>query len=146
MRDLRASPVLDPSRLIDEILKKSRTIAVVGLSTDPLKASARVASYLQHAGYRIIPVHPTADTLLGERVYRSVVEIAEPVDLVDVFRPAAECPAIARQAVTVDARALWLQSGIVSEEAAKIAREAGLRVVMDRCAMTEHLQRGTRYA
>lgn len=132
--------------VIDRILRSARTIAVVGLSTDPTKASARVASYLQHAGYRIVPVHPTADTLLGERVYRSVAEIGTPVDVVNVFRPAAECPAIARQAVEIEAKALWLQSGIVSDEAAATARAAGLEVVMDRCLMVEHLQRGERIA
>lgn len=140
----QSSPDVSLVATIDEILRTVRTVAVVGLSTDPIKASARVASYLQHAGYRIIPVHPTADTLLGERVYRSVVTIEEPVDLVNVFRPAAECPDIARQAVTIGARALWLQSGIVSEEAAEVARAGGLSVVVDRCIMVEHLQRGPR--
>lgn len=132
--------------VIDELLHTARIFAIVGLSTDPLKASARVASYLQHAGYRIIPVHPTADVLLGERVYRSVAQIREPVDVVDVFRPAAECPEIARQAVEIEAKALWLQSGIISPEAAAIAKAGGLQVVMDRCAMVEHLQREERFA
>ena len=144
---MTSGPASPPSGdVIDDILRTARTVAVVGLSTDPLKASARVASYLQHAGYRIVPVHPTATTLLGERVYRSLTEIGEPIDLVDVFRPAEECAEIARQAVQIEAKALWLQSGIINETAATLARAAGLRVVMDRCTMVEHLQRAERWA
>lgn len=116
----------------------ARTIAVVGLSTDPTKPSARVAAYLQRAGYRIYPVHPTADTLLGEQVYRSVTEIPAPIDVVEVFRPADEAPEWARQAVAAGAGLLWLQSGIVNEAAARLARAGGVEVVMDRCAMVEH--------
>jgi uncharacterized protein len=126
---------------ITRILRGAKTVAVVGLSSDPTKPSAYVAEYLQRAGYRIIPVNPTADRLLGEPVYPSLADVKEPVDLVDVFRPPAACPEVARQAVAMGAKALWLQSGIISEEAAEIARKGGLEVVMDRCTMVEHRRR-----
>lgn len=117
----------------EEILGQARTIAVVGLSRDPEKAAHGVPASLQAHGFRIIPVHPTANELLGEKAYRSLEEIPEPVDLVDVFRPSAEAPAIARSAVAIGAKALWLQQGIVSAEARKIAEEGGLEYVEDRC-------------
>ncbi|MFD6069742.1 CoA-binding protein, partial [Amycolatopsis lurida] len=116
-----------------EILAGSKTIAVVGLSRDPAKASHGVAAVLQAHGFRIIPVHPSADELLGEKVYRSLTDIPEPVDLVDVFRPAEDTPPIAEQAVAIGAKALWLQQGIVSAESRRIAEEGGLAYVEDRC-------------
>jgi len=116
-----------------EVLERAGTVAVVGCSTDPAKAAHRIPRDLQEAGYRVIPVHPSADEILGERVYRSLTDIGEPVDLVDVFRPAAEAPGIARQAVQIGAKALWLQLGIRSQEARQIATEAGLDYVEDRC-------------
>ncbi len=115
------------------ILEQAGTVAVVGCSTNPGKAAHRIPQQLQEAGYRIIPVHPSADEILGERVYRSLADIPEHVDLVDVFRPAPEAPGIARQAVQMGADALWLQLGIRSQEAREIAREAGLDYVEDRC-------------
>ena len=117
----------------EEILGQARTIAVVGLSSDPEKAAHGVPASLQAHGFRIIPVHPNATELLGEKVYRSLEDIPEPVDLVDVFRPSGEAPAIARSAVAIGAKALWLQQGIVSAEARKIAEEGGLEYVEDRC-------------
>jgi predicted CoA-binding protein len=114
-------------------LAAANTIAVVGLSRNPAKAAHAVPANLQAAGFRIIPVHPSADELLGEKVYRSLTDIPEPVDLVDVFRPAAEAPGIAREAVAIGANTLWLQQGIVSPEARRIATEAGLDYVEDRC-------------
>jgi len=119
--------------LAERALAEANTIAVVGLSRDPSKAAHAVPASLQAAGFRIIPVHPSADRLLGEKVYRSLAEIPEPVDLVDVFRPAAEAPAIAEEAVRIGAKTLWLQQGIVSPEARRIATEAGLTYVEDRC-------------
>ncbi|MBE1576658.1 CoA-binding protein [Amycolatopsis sp. WAC 01375] len=116
-----------------EILAGSKTIAVVGLSRDPAKASHGVAAVLQAHGFRIIPVHPSADELLGEKVYRSLTDIPEPVDLVDVFRPSEDTPPIAEQAVAIGAKALWLQQGIVSAESRRIAEEGGLAYVEDRC-------------
>ncbi len=117
----------------EEILASARTIAVVGLSRDPDKAAHGVPAVLQAHGFRIIPVHPSATELLGEKVYRSLADIPEPVDLVDVFRPAAEAPGIAEQAVAIGAKALWLQQGIVSPEARRIAEGGGLEYVEDRC-------------
>lgn len=116
-----------------EVLERAGTVAVVGCSTNPSKAAHRIPRDLQAAGYRVIPVHPSADEILGERVYRSLTELSEPVDLVDVFRPAVEAPGIARQAVQIGAKALWLQLGIRSPEARAIATEAGLEYVEDRC-------------
>ena len=127
----------DPS-LEARILRESRTIAVVGLSADPDKPSHEVAAYLQSRGYRIVPVNPKGGTILGEAVWPDLASIPFPVDVVDVFRPPAACPEVARQAVAIGARFLWLQLGIVSEEAARIAREGGLGVVMDRCMLIEH--------
>ncbi|MFI5608303.1 CoA-binding protein [Amycolatopsis sp. NPDC051903] len=117
----------------EEILANATTIAVVGLSRDPAKAAHGVPATLQAHGFRIIPVHPSATELLGEKVYRSLKDIPEPVDLVDVFRPAAEAPGIAADAVAIGAKALWLQQGIVSAEARRIAEEGGLEYVEDRC-------------
>jgi uncharacterized protein len=117
----------------DEILQKTTTIAIVGASRDPNKAGGSVPAGLQQRGFRIIPINPFADTLFGERVYRKLSEVPVPIDLVDVFRPAADAPEIARQAVAVGAKALWLQLDIRSEEARRIAEAAGLDYVEDEC-------------
>ncbi|HEY3708593.1 MAG TPA: CoA-binding protein [Amycolatopsis sp.] len=117
----------------EEILASANTIAVVGLSRDPAKAAHGVPATLQAHGFRIIPVHPSATELLGEKVYRSLKDIPEPVDLVDVFRPSPEAAGIAADAVAIGAKALWLQQGIVSAEARRIAEDAGLEYVEDRC-------------
>jgi predicted CoA-binding protein len=116
-----------------EILERTMTIAVVGASRDPNKAGGSVPAGLQARGFRIIPINPFADTLFGERVYRSLSEVPVKIDLVDVFRPAADAPEIARQAVAVGAKALWLQLDIRSEEARWIAEAAGLDYVEDEC-------------
>jgi predicted CoA-binding protein len=120
------------------ILREARTIAVVGLSADLEKPSHEVAAYLQAQGYRIIPVNPRGGVILGETVYANLRAVPEPVDLVDVFRPAEACLEVAREAVAVRAKVLWLQLGIVNDEAAALARAAGLAVVMDRCTLREH--------
>jgi predicted CoA-binding protein len=104
-----------------EILEASTVIAVVGASRDPYKAGGSVPVGLQQRGFRIIPINPHADTLFGERVYRSLAEVPEKIDLVDVFRPAADAPEIAKQAVAIGAKALWLQLDIRSDEARRIA-------------------------
>lgn len=114
------------------------TIATVGASTDPDKPAHSVPAYLIEQGYRIIPVNPFADEVLGIATVDSLDEIDEPVDLVQVFRPADEAPDIARQAVAIGAKALWLQLGIESDEAAEIAEAAGLTVVMNACMMAVH--------
>jgi predicted CoA-binding protein len=121
-------PPLDEIR---RIYAESRVIAVVGASPDPSKTSHVVASYLQDVGYRIVPVNPHRDKVLGEVSYPMLVDIPEPVDVVEVFRAPEEAPKIARQAAAIGAKVLWLQVGIVSEEAARIAQEAGLVFVSD---------------
>ena len=127
----------DPD-VIREILARSRTIAMVGLSADRQKASFFVASYLRYEGYRIIPVNPRGGEILGERVYPDLRSIPDPVDLVDVFRPASECMAIVEQAIAVGAKAVWTQLRIIDFEAAEKALAAGLKVVMDKCVKMEH--------
>ena len=127
----------DPT-VIRRLLATARTVAIVGMSADPQRASAFVAGYLQHEGYRIIPVNPRGGRVLGETIYPDLASIPGPVDIVDVFRPPAEAAGFARQAVAIGARALWLQLRIVSLEAAEIARAGGLDVVMDRCVKMEH--------
>lgn len=143
MREPRPGRGLPPEvreQLLD-IYRTARTIAVVGASGDPSKPANEIPAYLQSQGYRIVPVNPRGGVLFGERAYRSLEEVAAAgldIDVVDVFRPADEAPAIARQAVALGARVLWLQYGIESEEAATIAAEGGLRVVMNRCMGVMH--------
>ncbi len=121
------------SRTSSEILESATTIAVVGASRDPVKAGGSVPEGLQRRGFRIIPINPFADRLFGERVYRTLREVPEKIDLVDVFRPAADAPDIARQAAEVGAKALWLQLDIRSDEARRIAEDAGMEYVEDEC-------------
>ena len=116
-----------------EVLASAKTIAVVGASRDPRKAGGSVPEGLQRRGFRIIPINPFADELFGERVYRTLADVPEKVDLVDVFRPAADAPEIARQAVAIGAKALWLQEDIRSEEARQIAEAGGLEYIEDEC-------------
>ena len=125
-----------------KVLRRSRVIAVVGISRYRHKEAGRVPMQMQMAGYRIIPVNPHADVLLGEKVYRSLGEVPEPVDLVNVFRPSAETPAVVRQAVAIGAKAVWLQLGISSDEARRIAEEAGLDYVENRCIAVEMARHG----
>ena len=123
---------------IQKILYHSRTIAIVGLSAERQKASYFVGSYLRSAGYRIIPVNPRAETILGEKCSPNLSSIPEPVDLVDIFRPAAACLPIVEEAIACKAKAVWLQLKIINEEAAALARQAGLLAVMDLCVKMEH--------
>jgi len=128
---------------IKSILESYRTVAVVGLPRDPDKAGYRVAQYLQSVGYSIIPVNPFADEVLGEKSYKSLLDVPETIEVVDIFRPAEDVPAIVDEAIQLKKRVgspkvVWMQLGIVNEEAARMAREAGFTVVMDRCMMREH--------
>lgn len=128
----------------DEIrrwLESSKTIAVVGLSSSPMRPSHGVAEYLQRAGYRIIPVNPHEERVLGERAVARLEDIAEKVDIVDVFRRPEFVAEVAESAMAIGAKALWLQEGVIDEDAAKRARAAGLFVVMDRCIFKEHAKR-----
>lgn len=124
-------------RAAKQILADAAVIAVVGASRDPFKAAHRVPLEMQRHGWRIIPVNPTADKLFGEPVYRSLADIPHPVDLVNVFRPSDEAADVVRQAVAIGAPAVWLQLGITSPEARRIAAEAGIDYVEDRCIAVE---------
>ena len=127
--------------VVAEILRGARTIAVVGLSSNPMRASHGVAEYLKNAGYRIIPVNPNETEVLGEKSYARLEDVPEPVDIVDVFRRAEEVPAVAESAIGIGAKVLWMQLGIENAEAAERARAAGLVVVEDACLLVEHKRR-----
>jgi predicted CoA-binding protein len=123
------SPVSDST--LKKLLTELHTIAVVGISTNPNKDSHMVAVYLKEHGYRVIPVNPGADEILGEKCYPDLLSVSEPVDIVDVFRRPEFLPEIAEQAVAIHAKVLWMQKGISNEEAAQIARQGGLTVIKD---------------
>ena len=127
----------DPTT-IRATLNAARTIAIVGLSKDPLRPSSFIGYYLKRHGYRIVPVNPREPQILGEKSYPSLKDIPFPVDVVDVFRRPDAVPDIARDAVAIGAKALWLQFGVISPEGARIAEQGGLAVVMDRCMKVEH--------
>lgn len=127
----------DPAA-IDRILNDCRTIAVVGLSSDAWRPSNGVAAYMQRAGYRVIPVNPNETEVLGEKAYRSVFEVPDKIELVNIFRRPEEAGAAVDQAIAIGARAVWLQEGVIDQAAAQRASEAGLLVVMDRCWLKEH--------
>ena len=120
------------------MLRSARTVAIVGLSPDELRASNFIGFYLRRHGYRVVPVNPKEKEILGETSYPSLSEIPFPVDVVDVFRRPDAVPGIARDAVAIGAKTLWLQFGVISPEGARIAEEGGLPVVMDRCMKIEH--------
>lgn len=124
--------------VIERLVHESRTVAVVGLSANPGRPSHGVARYLRRSGLRILPVNPNLTSWEGLPAYASLADLAEPVDIVDVFRRPEHVPAIARDAVAIGASALWLQLGVLSDEGAAIAAEGGLDVVMDRCLAVEH--------
>lgn len=123
---------------IAELLRTSKTIAVVGLSSNRFRPSYGVAEYMQEAGYRIIPVNPAESEVLGEKCYASLSDVPEKVDIVDVFRRPEFVPGIVDEAIAAGAKAVWMQEGVVHEEAAEKARKAGLFVVMDRCILKDH--------
>jgi predicted CoA-binding protein len=125
---------------IPELLRGSRTIAVVGLSSKKFRPSFGVAEYMQAHGYRIIPVNPNETEVLGEKSYTRLEDIPEHIDIVDIFRRSEFVPSIVEAAIHKGARAVWMQEGIVHEAAAQQAREAGLVVVMDRCILKEHMR------
>jgi predicted CoA-binding protein len=122
----------------ENMLRNARTIAVVGLSSRRTRPSYGVSEYMQSRGYRVIPVNPNEAEVLGERSYATLDEVPVPVDIVDVFRRSDCVPEIVDAAIRIGAKGLWLQEGVVHEEAAKRARDAGLEVVMDRCILKEH--------
>jgi predicted CoA-binding protein len=144
-----ASPSLDANRVpapvagdpISQILKTSRTIAVVGLSSRRHRPSYGVAEYLQSAGYRIVPVNPGETEVLGEKCYARLEEVPERVDIVNIFRRSELVPEIVESAIPIGARAVWMQEGVIHHEAAERARRAGLIAVMNTCILKEHIKR-----
>jgi predicted CoA-binding protein len=126
---------------VTEMLKNSRTIAVVGLSGRHFRPSHGVAEYLQSTGYRIIPVNPHEKEVLGEKSYARLEDIPERVDIVDIFRRSEFVPGIVESAIRIGARAVWMQEGVIDSEAAERARSAGLFVVMNACILKEHIKR-----
>lgn len=124
--------------VIAELLASARVIAVVGLSSKKHRPSYGVSEYMQRAGYRIIPVNPNEESVLGEKAYPSLETVPEKVDIVNIFRRSEFVPEIVEQAIRAGVKAIWMQEGVVHEEAAERARQAGLTVVMDRCILKEH--------
>ncbi|HKV25702.1 MAG TPA: CoA-binding protein [Candidatus Acidoferrum sp.] len=129
-----ADPILD-------ILKKYKTIAVVGLSSNPARPSYEVSAYMQSKGYRIIPVNPNATEVLGEKSYARLEDVPEKIDIVDIFRKAEDVPPVVESAILMGAKVAWMQLGIINEEAAEKARKAGLIVIEDACIFVEHRRR-----
>lgn len=130
-----------PTHVIDTVLEESQSVAVVGMSTDETKYAYAIPTFLQAAGFTVIPIHPTASEIAGVAAYASLGDLPEPVDVVQVFRPPEEAPAIAAAAVAIGAKALWLQKDLTSIEARHIAHEAGLLYVEDRCMGVEAARR-----
>ena len=126
---------------IGELLKRTKTIAVVGLSDSPLRPSYGVSAYMQTQGYRIIPINPSIKGSLGEKAVATLADVPEKIDMVDVFRRSEFVPEIVDEAIRLKVPAIWLQEGVIHEEAAEKARRAGITVVMDRCVLKEHRAR-----
>jgi len=126
---------------VAQILRSAKTIAVVGLSSNPMRASNDVAAYLKSVGYRIIPVNPNEREVLGEKAYARLEEVPEPVDIVDVFRKSADVPPAVDGAIAIKAKVVWMQLGIENAEGAEKARKAGLLVVENACMLVEHKRR-----
>jgi len=132
---LSSSPQSDP---ITDLLQRSKTIAVVGLSCNPLRPSHGVSAYMQSHGYRIVPVNPNIDECLGQKAYRSLLEVPEKIDIVNIFRRSEFVEEVVDQAIKLKVPAVWMQEEVIHEKAAANARQAGIFVVMDRCILKEH--------
>ena len=126
---------------IHDILRDAKTIAVVGLSSSPLRPSYGVAAYMQHHGYRIIPVNPTIKGALGEKAYANLSAVPEKIDIVDVFRRSEAVPEVVDEAIKLKVPVIWMQEDVIHEQAAQKARKAGITVIMDRCILKEHRAR-----
>jgi uncharacterized protein len=135
---MASSSQTDP---VTELLKRAKTIAVVGLSDNPLRPSHGVSAYMQSHGYRIIPVNPQIESCLGEKAYASLLEVPEKIDIVDIFRRPEFVEEVVDQAIRIKAPAIWMQEDVIHENAAEKARKAGMFVVMDRCILKEHRAR-----
>jgi predicted CoA-binding protein len=127
--------------LITKILKESKTIAVVGLSSNPMRPSFGVTEYMQRVGYRIIPVNPMEKEVLGERSYARLEDVTEKIDIVDIFRRSEDVPPVVESAIRIGAKIVWMQQGIENAEAAEKARAAGMIAVEDACILVEHRRR-----
>jgi predicted CoA-binding protein len=131
-------PQSDP---ITELLQRAKTIAVVGLSDTPTRASHGVSAYMQSHGYRIIPVNPNIESALGQKAYGSLLDVPGPIDIVNIFRRPEFVEEVVDQAIQMKVPAIWMQEEVIHEKAAEKARQAGIFVVMDRCILQEHLKR-----
>ncbi|MFL6436719.1 MAG: CoA-binding protein [Terriglobales bacterium] len=131
-----------PQDEIGELLLRAKTIAVVGLSSDPMRPSFGVSQYMQRKGYRVIPVNPNESSVLGEKAYDNLADVPETIHIADVFRRSEFVPALVDEVIRLKIPALWLQEGVVHQAAAKKARDAGVIVIMDRCILKEHRARG----
>jgi predicted CoA-binding protein len=131
-------PQLGP---VAELLKRAKTIAVVGISNDPLRPSNGVSAYMQSQGYRIIPVNPRIESCLGEKAYASLLDVPQKIDIVNIFRRPEFVEEVVDQAIRLKVPAIWMQEGVIHEKAAEKARKAGIFVVMDRCILQEHRAR-----
>ena len=127
-------------QMLKDILVSTKTIASVGLSSNPEKVSYGVGAYLLERGYRVVPVNPTAEEILGEKAYPDLEPVPENIDVVQVFRRSEDVPPVVESAIKAGAKIVWMQLGIINEEAAQTARDAGLQVVMDRCMRAEHIR------
>jgi predicted CoA-binding protein len=132
---------INSSQAIKQILDECKTIAVVGLSSNPSRPSNSVSGYMKRQGYRIIPVNPNESEVLGEKAYPSLTDVTEKIDLVDIFRRSEEAGTVVDEAIRIGARAVWLQESVIDKAAAGRALDAGLLVVMDRCILKEHARR-----
>ena len=135
---MASQPQIDP---IAELLRRAKTIAVVGLSSDPMRPSYGVTAYMQSHGYRIIPVNPQIESCLGEKAYASLLDVPEKIDIVNIFRRREFVEELVDQAIQLKVPAVWMQEDVIHEEAAEKARKAGIFVVMDRCILKEHRAR-----
>jgi uncharacterized protein len=133
-------PTSEPDR-ISNLLQSARTIAVVGLTDTPTRPSYGVSHYMQSQGYRIIPVNPNIEQWEGEKAYPSLLDVPERIDIVNVFRRPDSVPEVVEQAIQIKAPAIWMQEGVVHQEAAEKARRAGIFVIMDKCILKEHIKR-----
>lgn len=132
---------INSEQTINRILDECRTIAVVGLSSSLMRPSNGVAKYMKQHGYRVIPVNPNEESVLGEKSYPSLADVPGKIELVDIFRRSEEAGAVVKEAIRLGAKAVWLQEGVIDHAAAKLAQDAGLLVVMDLCWLKEHARR-----
>jgi predicted CoA-binding protein len=134
----RGELTMSTDEKLKRILEENNTIAVVGCSRDPEKPSHTVPKYMKEQGYKIIPINPFVDQILEEKVHKSLSEINEPVDIVNIFRPSEQCLEVVKEAVKLKPKVIWMQLGIKNEEAAQLAEKNGIEVIMDKCFFIEH--------